>query len=223
MNYLILVLTVLASYGLVLLTKPRKQTNIKLLLAFSGAFLLALTFFELVPEVYSKGNPKTNTLFILIGVLLQLFLEFFSKGAEHGHMHWQLDKNQFPTILFISLSLHALIEGIPISGENGILYGILVHKIPVAIILSMFLVNSKLNRGLTIIFILLFALMTPLGSYLASETTFISTYKTQMVALVVGVFLHISTVILFESAKGHSFDLKKLIVVILGFGIAYFL
>ena len=138
-------------------------------------------------------------------------------------MHWQLDKNQFPTILFISLSLHALIEGIPISGENGILYGILVHKIPVAIILSMFLVNSKLNRGLTVIFILLFALMTPLGSYLASETTFISTYKTQMVALVVGVFLHISTVILFESAKGHSFDLKKLVMVILGFGIAYFL
>ncbi len=223
MNYLILVLTVLASYGLVLLTKPRKQTNIKLLLAFSGAFLLALTFFELVPEVYGEGNPKTNTLFILIGVLLQLFLEFFSKGAEHGHMHWQLDKNQFPTILFISLSLHALIEGIPISGENGILYGILVHKIPVAIILSMFLVNSKLNRGLAVTFILLFALMTPLGSYLASETTIISTYKTQMVALVVGVFLHISTVILFESAKGHSFDLKKLLVVILGFGIAYFL
>lgn len=222
MNYLILVLTVLASYGVVLWTKPKKQTNIKLLLAFSGAFLLALTFFELVPEVYREGNRKTNTLFILIGVLLQLFLEFFSKGAEHGHMHWQLDKNQFPTILFISLSLHALIEGIPISGENGILYGILVHKIPVAFILSMFLVNSKLNRSLTVIFILLFALMTPLGSYLASETTFILTYKTQMVALVVGVFLHISTVILFESAKGHSFDLKKLVVVILGFGIAYF-
>jgi len=223
MIYLVLVLAVLLSFVLVLITKPKNPSQIKLLLAFSGAFLLALTFFELVPEVYSEGNQKFNALFILIGVLFQVFLEFFSKGAEHGHMHWQLNKNQFPTILFISLSLHALIEGVPISGENDMLYGILVHKIPVAIILSIFFVNSQLNKGLAIIFMVLFALMTPLGSFLASETSFISTYKTQLTALAVGVFLHISTVILFESAREHSFDLKKLIGIILGFGIAYFI
>jgi len=223
MIYLVLVLAVLLSFVLVLITKPKNPSQIKLLLAFSGAFLLALTFFELVPEVYSEGNQKFNALFILIGVLFQVFLEFFSKGAEHGHMHWQLNKNQFPTVLFISLSLHALIEGVPISGENDMLYGILVHKIPVAIILSIFFVNSQLNKGLAIIFMVLFALMTPLGSFLASETSFISTYKTQLTALAVGVFLHISTVILFESAREHSFDLKKLIGIILGFGIAYFI
>jgi zinc transporter ZupT len=221
MIYLVLVLAVLLSFVLVLITKPKNPSQIKLLLAFSGAFLLALTFFELVPEVYSEGNQKFNVLFILIGVLFQVFLEFFSKGAEHGHMHWQLNKNQFPTVLFISLSLHALIEGVPVSGENDMLYGILVHKIPVAIILSIFFVNSQLNKGLAVIFMVLFAIMTPLGSFLASETSFILMYKTQLTALAVGVFLHISTVILFESAREHSFDLKKLLGIILGFGIAY--
>jgi zinc transporter ZupT len=223
MIYLLLVLAVLLSFVLVLITKPKNPAQIKLLLAFSGAFLLALTFFELIPEVYSSGNQKFNALIILIGVMFQVFLEFFSKGAEHGHMHWQLNKNQFPTILFISLSIHALIEGVPISEENGMLYGILVHKIPVAIILSIFFVNSQLNKGLAAIFMVLFALMTPLGSFLASETAFISTYKTQLTALAVGVFLHISTVILFESARDHSFDLKKLLGIVLGFGIAYFI
>lgn len=223
MIYLILVLAVLLSFAIVFLTKPKSQTNIKLVLAFSGAFLLAITFFELIPKIYTDGNQKFNALFILIGVLIQVFLEFFSKGAEHGHMHWQLDKNQFPTILFISLSLHALIEGVPVTEENSILYGILVHKIPVAIILSIFLLHSKLNLTLSIIFMLLFALMTPIGSYLATETIFISTYKTQLTAVAVGVFLHISTVILFESAREHTFDLKKLIGIILGFGVAYFL
>ena len=92
-----------------------------------------------------------------------------------------------------------------------------------AIILSIFLVNSTLNRGLTITFMVLFALMTPLGSYLATETTFIATYKTELTALAIGVFLHISTVILFESAREHAFDLKKLIGIVLGFGLAYFL
>ncbi len=223
MIYLVLTLAVLLSFAFVLLTKPKNQTNIKLVLAFSGAFLLAITFFELVPKVYAEGNQKFNALFILIGVLLQVFLEFFSKGAEHGHMHWQLDKNQFPTILFLSLSLHALIEGVPVDEGHSILLGILVHKIPVAIILSIFLLNSKLNRGLCAIFMVLFALMTPLGSYLASETTFIASYKTQLTALAVGIFLHISTIILFESAREHTFDLKKLLGIILGFGLAYFL
>ncbi|MEM6543156.1 MAG: ZIP family metal transporter, partial [Bacteroidota bacterium] len=113
-----------------------------MLLTFSGAFLLALTFFELLPEVYSTKSPKISTIFILLGVLLQVFLEFFSKGAEHGHMHLELSQNRFPLVLFLSLSLHALVEGVPISEENTIIYGILLHKIPVAIILSIFLVNS---------------------------------------------------------------------------------
>ncbi len=223
MNYLLLILAVLGSFFLVVWTKPNHSANVALLLAFSGAFLLALTFFELVPQVYRASDPKIIALFILMGVLLQVFLESFSKGAEHGHMHWELSKNQFPVILFLSLSLHALIEGVPVTSESSIIYGILIHKIPVAIILSIFLVNSKLNRGLTFLFILLFALMTPLGSYLATENAAIFSYKTQLTALAIGVFLHISTVILFESAKTHRFDLKKLLVIILGFGIAYFM
>ena len=223
MTYLLLVLAVLLSFVLVLVTKPQSQTYIKLVLAFSGAFLLALTFFELVPEIYENGNQKFNTIFILAGILLQILLEFFSKGAEHGHMHWELDKNQFPTLLFISLSLHALIEGVPVSDGSSMLYGILAHKIPVAIILSIFLVNSNLNLGLSISFMVLFALMTPLGSYLATDTIFIASYKTQLTALAVGIFLHISTVILFESAREHTFDIKKLTGIILGFGLAYFI
>lgn len=223
MTYILLILAVLLSFVLVYFFKPKRPAKTKLLLAFSGAFLLALTFFELVPKIYEQGNHRFYALFILLGVLLQVFLEFFSKGAEHGHMHWELDRNQFPYVLFASLSLHALIEGVPIHNDHGIIYGILVHKIPVAIVLSIFLINSKLNQGLAVLFMVLFALMTPLGSYLAHENSFIQNYSTELTALAVGVFLHISTIILFESAKGHAFNLKKLIVIILGFGIAYFL
>ena len=65
--------------------------------------------------------------------------------------------------------------------------------------------------------------MTPIGSYLATESNTIIALKTPLIAVAIGVFLHISTVILFESAKAHTFDLKKLLVIILGFGIAYFI
>ena len=216
-------LAVILSFGFVLLAKPIKEESFKLLLAFSGAFLLALTVFELFPEAYENSNPKTIGVFIMLGILFQIFLEFFSKGAEHGHMHIDSEKINFPWALFISLSVHSLLEGIPIEKHNTLLYGILTHKIAVVIILSIFLIHSKIKLSQSILFIVLFSLMTPLGSFMATNFELITEYYANITALVIGVFLHISTVILFESSEGHSFNLRKVLVIIIGISIAYFL
>lgn len=221
MIYAVPILAVWASFAFVWIAKPKDKKSIKLLLAFSGAFLLALTFFELLPEVYEDNSPKTIAVLILAGILLQVFLEFFSKGAEHGHMHIDLQKNKFPLLLFLSLAVHALIEGVPVDGNNSMLYGIVIHKIPVAIVLSIFLVNSKMKTGLVILFIIAFSIMTPLGSYIATQSSWMEVNGHFITSLAIGVFLHISTVILFESSQGHSFNLQKLMVIILGIGIAY--
>ncbi|WP_394750077.1 ZIP family metal transporter [Spongiimicrobium salis] len=223
MTYILPILAVLLSFAFVVFTKPKNKAVFKLLLAFSGAFLLALTIFELFPEIYQNADPKIIGLFIMSGILLQIFLEFFSKGAEHGHVHLDSEKANFPWLLFISLSLHSLLEGVPIEKHDMLIYGILVHKIPIAIILGIFLLNSKIKKSHAFFFIVLFSLMTPLGSYIAAHFEFIETYRIPLNALVIGVFLHISTVILFESSEGHSFNLRKLLVIILGVGIAYFL
>lgn len=218
--YLIPIVAVWFGFAFVWFTKPKNNDNIKLLLAFSGAFLLSLTFFELLPDVYNGHDPKLIALYILGGILLQVFLEFFSKGAEHGHMHVHLKENKFPTLLFLSLSIHALVEGVPIHDNDSILYGIIIHKIPIAIILSIFLVNSTMKRSATLLFIAAFSLMTPLGSYI-STSPWMENYGHLLTALSIGVFFHISTIILFESAQGHAFNLRKLVVIVLGIGIAY--
>ena len=223
MIYLIPVLGVVLSFILVLVTKPKRKEHFKLLLAFSGAFLLALTIFELLPEVYESTDTKTIGVCIMLGILLQIFLEFFSKGAEHGHIHLSNEKTDFPWLLFASLSVHSLLEGIPVVTNETIVYGILIHKIPIAIILSIFLIGSKLKPLYAGLFILLFAIMTPIGTYLASNLEIIAIYASSLNAVVIGVFLHISTVILFESSEGHKFNLRKLAVIIAGIIIAYFL
>lgn len=222
MTYLLLILAVLLSFGFVVLFKPKKQEGLRLLLAFSGAFLLALTLFELLPTIYTHSEAKTMGIFVMLGILVQVFLESFSKGAEHGHVHIDI-KRGFPWSLFISLSVHALLEGLPIAEHTTIIYGILVHKIPIALILGIFLINSKMKLIHSFLFMLFFALMTPLGTYLASNSHFISNYYIPLTAVVIGVFLHISTVILFESSEGHKFTVRKLSVIILGVLIAYFL
>ncbi|SHJ42027.1 ZIP family metal transporter [Pseudozobellia thermophila] len=223
MTYLLPILAVLFSFIFVYTVKPENKNNFKLVLAFSGAFLLALTIFELFPSVYEHSDSKTVGVFVMLGILLQIFLEFFSKGAEHGHVHMNSEKSGFPWSIFISLCIHSFLEGFPIEHHDTLLYGVLMHKIPIAIILSIFLLNSRIPFYKALLFTTLFALMTPMGSYMAAHVDWMEAYYAPITALVIGVFLHISTVILFESSEGHSFNLRKILVIILGIAIAYFL
>ena len=223
MIYLLPILAVAFGFAFVVLFNPTIKSNLKLLLAFSGAFLLSITVFELIPHLYEHHNGKTVGLFIMLGILLQIFLEFFSKGAEHGHVHVRKNNTIFPWLLFVSLSIHAILEGFPLHGNENLLYGIIIHKMPIAIILTSFFFASNLSNVKTIIFLTLFAFMTPLGSYLSETVPALTKYYTEISALVVGIFLHISTTILFESSEGHKFNFTKLIVILVAIGIAYFM
>lgn len=222
LNFILPILAVLIGYVFVLVFKPSKQKNLKLLLAFSGAFLLSITVFNFLPEVYND-NSKTVGLFIMIGVLLQIVLEFFSKGAEHGHVHIHKNASAFPWLLFISLSIHSVLEGVPIEAHHSLIYGVIIHKLPVAIILSTFFLASDLSRTKILFFLTLFALMTPLGMLLSQEVAVFKLYYTEISALVIGIFLHISTIILFESSEGHKFNLSKLLVILVAIAVAYYI
>jgi len=221
-NILLPILAVAFGFLIVLILKPSQDRNLKLLLAFSGAFLLSITVFDFLPEVYVDNN-KPIGLFIMIGILLQIILEFFSKGAEHGHVHLDKSASAFPWLLFISLCIHSVLEGIPIEAHHNLIYGIIIHKLPVAIILSTFFLASQLSKIKIAFFLIMFAFMTPLGVILSHEFNFFQNYYLEISALVIGIFLHISTTILFESSEGHKFNLTKLITIVTAIAIAYFI
>ena len=220
--YLLPILAVIAGYIISLFLKPGSSSGFKLLLAFSGAYLLAVTVLELLPNVYRESDDGIGV-FIMLGLLLQIVLEFLSKGVEHGHMHHDENSNAFPILLLVSLCLHSLLEGFPLEHDNHLLHGVVVHKIPVAAILSVFLVQSKLSKAKVFMFLAIFALMTPLGSWLKNNIEIFNEYGPYVNAIVIGIFLHVSTTILFESSKNHSFNASKLGVIILGILLAYFI
>lgn len=220
MLYFMPLLAVVIGYLISLFIKPTSSTGFQLLLSFSGAFLLSVTVFELLPEVYDSGFEKVG-IFIMGGLLLQIFLEFLSKGVEHGHMHHHRDTAKFPYLLLISLSLHALLEGFPLSSSDDLMHGVVVHKIPVAAILATFLFHSKIGKFRSFLFLTIFALMTPLGSWINTYFIIPENYTAYINALVIGIFLHVSTTILFEASKNHSFNISKLAVVIVGILLAY--
>ncbi|WP_299361671.1 ZIP family metal transporter [Winogradskyella sp.] len=205
------------------LTKQQKSIYTKLLLSFSGAFLLALTLFDLLPEVYESLDAKLTGLFIMCGILLQIILEFLSKGAEHGHVHIRDNNKKFPWLLFISLCIHSFLEGFPIHQHNDIVYGVFIHKILIAALLTSFLLQSQYIKEQTLSFILIFAAMTPLGTLVSNTTSIAPIYLSTINAIVIGIFLHISTTILFEASEGHKFNLSKLVAICFGVLIAYFI
>ena len=217
MIYLLLIASVLLGVLVVLILKPSKK-SVRLLLAFSGAYLLSVAILHLLPEVYNgSSDTKVLGIFILVGIILQSVLESFSKGAEHGHIHIHTDGKTFPTLLFVSLCIHAFSEGLPIhhSGEN-LLWAIVVHKIPIAIVLTTFLLHTKYAKKIVFTFLLFFGLMSPLGMLVGDKIMFFKTYAAEITALIIGVFLHISTIILFESSENHKFNVQKFTAILIG-------
>mgnify|MGYP001274832111 CR=1 FL=1 len=168
------------------------------------------------------------------GHLLQLFywpflymilLEYFSQGIEHGHFH---KSNIIPFSVLISLCLHALLEGLPLGAHllnhnhhthNSLLTGIVLHKMPVAIVLMTFFLQSNMQKLKAYFYLLLFSLMSPLGVFAGKWTT-LSDFHNEIMAIVIGIFLHISTTILFESTDGHRFSFQKILTIIIGACIA---
>ncbi|MFT5336354.1 MAG: ZIP family zinc transporter [Luteibaculaceae bacterium] len=185
----------------------------KYLLRFSGAFFLAMVFSHYLPESYSSGSENIG-LWVVLGFVFQLILDFFSKGVEHGHMHSQ---DLVSVQLWLALSVHSFVEGaaLEVSQNSAWLFGIIIHKIPVAFLLG-FMVKkldwSKFKKGLLL---LGFACATPFG-YGISTFFKLDVFAPEITALSAGLLMHVSTIILFEGDKNHKFEWKKSGVVFLG-------
>ncbi len=220
MNYFLPLFSVLLGYVIALFLKPKNKTNLKLLLAFSGSFLLSLTVIGLLPELY-KSNNQTIGIFIMIGILFQIILEFFSKGAEHGHVHGHDKMTQMPWTLFISLCIHAFLEGFPVGHHHDLAIGIAIHHLPIAIILTTFFLSASLNKTVLFLFMITFAIMTPLGTFFSGNFPVLNYYYPQITAVVIGILFHISSTIIFESSEGHKFNIAKISMIVLGIGLAY--
>jgi zinc transporter ZupT len=225
--------------GGILVSQLQKSANdqiIKLTLAFSGGFLLSIGFIHFIPELYEHAEIQIGV-YVLIGFLIQLLLEFFSGGIEHGHVHIH-ENARIPFALILALSIHSIIEGIPLGGQLGghhlatldhhygdqsLLYGIALHRLPVAIAFMTLLYASKIAKVKAWIILVLFSITASIGlgiGYIAGGN--IEGFNFNMIlAVVVGMFLHISTTIIFETSENHKFNFIKLFAILTGGALAF--
>lgn len=227
----ILFITVLIGGTSVLYIQP-KGKFLNFLLAFSGAFLIGITFMNLVPEVFQKPLPYTG-LFVILGFIIQLVLELITDGVEHGHNHVHIEGEKVsPFLLLFGLCIHSFLEGLPILSsfmsdiKGSFILGIVVHKIPISLTLMALFLHYGLSKSKSFFYLIIFALMTPIGSLvgkyiITSIPTSLEIFFTYTTALVIGIFLHVSTSILFETEENHKYNLQKFSTVVIGLIFAF--
>jgi zinc transporter ZupT len=225
--YIVLFLMAVFSGSLIFFIRSENRTSLRLLLAFSGAFLIGICFLDLIPEVFAS-DVKFIGLFVMAGFLIQLVLELITEGAEHGHAHvHDEDERMSPFLLLFGICIHSFLEGMPIVSHFGekiqytLVLGIIIHNIPISITLMSLFLHYGCSRKKAILYLLLFALMTPLGSVFSNLFTFTNTldmerFNHYILAIVIGIFLHVSTSILFETGENHRYNIRKFLAVCLG-------
>ena len=225
MDYLMLLSSIVLGALSVFLFKLYEPRHVKLLNAFTGAYLLSLTLLHLLPELYHSQNGTADLrigLIILAGFFAQVGLDVISMGVEHGHAHPL--HGRMPVGILSGLCLHALVEAMALGNARThydpasrqlLLWSIVLHNFPVSIALLGMLLQSGMRRGTALALLGLFAAMAPLGLSISAHTA-LAAYTRELMAFVIGIFMHISTTILFESSDIHRVHLAKLAAIIIG-------
>jgi zinc and cadmium transporter len=102
--------------ALIFTTKKRRDKAILLAMPFGAGALLAAAFFDLLPEAFDLGDPRSLLLWTLTGFLVFFLLERSAGWFHHHHDHNDVhgkNASQRALIVFGDL-MHNAIDGVAI-------------------------------------------------------------------------------------------------------------
>jgi zinc and cadmium transporter len=230
MDYLILLSSIALGAITVFWLRLNDPKHVKVLNAFTGAYLLSLVMLHLLPDLYAPEpglvlKPLVIGAFILLGFFLQIALDAISMGIEHGHAHEI--RGRMAVGILAGLCMHAFVEALALgqsaehqtardlAAHHFLLVSVVVHNYPISIALLGMLLQSGMKRRSALVCLGLFAVMGPVGMFISTHTG-LAVYSRELMAIVIGIFMHISTTILFESEDHHRFPIGKLVAVGVG-------
>jgi zinc and cadmium transporter len=227
-NILLFLLTFVAGI-IAFRLKIIEDENMNLLLAFSGSFLLSITFLHLLPETFEELGHKAGV-YILLGFFLQLLIQRLTHGVEHGHAHIHSGHGHGIPLLSIlaGLGVHSFMEGLPLgfnyrlpNTDTALYLAVAAHKLPEAMLVATIIRSAKGRSIKAIGMLFIFSLFTPaasiMASFLGTRYHTISEVVGILIPIVAGAFIHIATTIFFESGtKQHALTWQKTIAILAG-------
>ena len=202
-------------------------------ITFIASYMFSATVLHILPDVFDTSASRLDLgLYVLLGFMVQHFIVQYSRGVEHGHTHEFAPSTILLRKIVIALIFHALLEGLiglNVFLKKGLLrmstlfWGIALHKLPAAYALTSILLKQRIGRGFVLIWVLVFAVSTPLIFVLAYELPSIfggEIVGARLMPFLGGMFLHLSTAMFFEVAPKHVYGWHKNGVLLLGVGAA---
>lgn len=193
------------------------------LVAFAAGVLLAVSFFDLLPESLEMGKElmsfETKTLLgvTLLGIIFFFFTERFVVWF-HGHHHREGEKiSSTPLLITLGDSLHNFVDGVTIAGAflaslpTGIITALSValHEIPQEIGDFSILLAKGLNRRAVFRLNFFSAFTAVLGATLSFYfLSSLGQYLPLVLAFAAGNFIYIAAADLIPEIHTHEKGVK---------------
>ena len=232
--FAVVLISLISFVGVVILILRKKTLDhiLFILVAFAAGAMLGASFFDLVPESFSKIG---NYYFVLIGLVLFFLIESFFHWHHYHNAKCKKCIKPFVYLNLIGDSLHNFIDGVIISA--GFLYGtafgaaltiaIALHEIPQEIGDFAVLIHGGLSKNKALLFNFLSALFAVLGAvfgyiFLIRLEGFIP----YIIAIAAGGFIYIAGTDLLpelHKVKDYKKIILQIIFLILGIALISFL
>ena len=157
----------------------------------------------MLPNVYQSHGVVGY--WVLGGLVLQLFLESISKGVS---TFISINRRVFHGDW--SASVFTPFWGIPMRYNEHMAVGVFLHKLPIAMLLSFFLLQSQRPKIQVAILFLIFGMSTPVGTYLSCSYSIFSDAYIELSALVSVNVLHVNHHTIWK-CRWHRFNTTKTI------------
>lgn len=214
--------------AVIFLTKKKRSQAILLALPFGAGALLGAAFFDLLPEAFEAGDPRSLLVWTLAGFMTFFLMERSSSWFHHHHEH-KLDRvNDSQNIMvIIGDVLHNVIDGLAIGAAflvnpvSGFITTIAVsaHEIPKE--LGTF--GILLSRGWKDKKVLVANVLSAIGTLIAASVTFllgssVQLPEAELLALTSGFFIYIaaSDIIPDIHEQPHKVGMRQAVVLVLG-------
>jgi len=240
-----------AAFGYIPLSLDLSSKRITQITAIGAGVLIASAFLVVIPEALEvfEGHdhdehadeehaeeeaiePSVLGLTILLGFVLMLLLEVV--GLPHA-VHHDEDKDLLGLSATIGLVAHAAADGLAVgasvssSTETGLIVfvAIMLHKGPAAFGLSSFLKHIRVDDSKSKLYLILFALSSPivaiLSFFVLKDTSFATDDNIGLALLFsAGTFIYVATVDVLPQVHSHDHEAESSIwYVLMGMILVY--
>ena len=184
-----------------------------------------------------NGNDKAKTIVLANDkdvVLEQASCVHIIKPSHHEHHHIQADQLQGVRsfLLLVAMSCHKMFEGLAVGLQDSstavwnLFLAIIIHECIIAFSLGIQFAENIQHVRRAVLFVIIFALMTPVGAAIGTAMTEgaagnpgVNAASAILQAVSTGVFLYVTFFEVLGREVGSDHNIVKVLLVLLGYGV----